>query len=120
MPEPGITVSTGRRCPVSFSCNYNKFRHVLRSILIKAIGWTFLPVTLFLHTNIAVAWSVNANGLYQPGLSDAYSAAELGCSHPNTVTRIALVNFISFEPAAANVVCQSYDETTAQWWYWRA
>ncbi|UCB55178.1 MAG: hypothetical protein JSW45_01155, partial [Thiotrichales bacterium] len=63
---------------------------------------------------------MNAFQLHQTGLSDAYSAAELGCSHPNTATRIAMVNFTSFEPAAATVVCESYDETTAQWWYWRA
>ncbi len=75
---------------------------------------------LLLHANTASAWFVNAYLLYQTGLPDAYSAADVGCALSSGKTRVASVNYTSIEPAAATVVCESYDETTDKWWYWRA
>ena len=76
-----------------------------------------LTAFLFLHANTASAWRVNAFLLDQPGLPDAYSAAELGCALTLGNTRIAGVSFIS--PEVAYVACESYDEGAAQWWWWR-
>ncbi len=83
---------------------------------------SFLLAVLLLgslfRADTASAWSVNSYLLYQTGLPDAYSAAELGCSHHSATTRIAAISFTSIEPATATVVCENY--SGGQWWYWRA
>lgn len=111
---------------------YRQIRHILSYLVngftrrryihitgcLKSALSIFFSILLFLYANTASAWTVNAYLLYQIGLPDANSAAELGCNHPNATTRIAAINFTSVEPATATVICENY--SGGQWWYWQA
>ena len=84
----------------------------LKSLLLAVV---FLG-SLF-RADTTSAWTVNAYLLYQTGIGDPYAAAEIGCAHASAMTKIATVSF--WAPTAADVVCESYDTSSAKWWYWR-
>ena len=95
-------------------CLYSRLAsHIINTGSVLYLSTAFL----FLHANTAAAWSVNAHSTYQLGLPDAYSAAALGCALNSGGKRIAGVNFTS--PETAFVACESYDSTTAKWYWWR-